>query len=171
MSSTLASRGGQHTPAELRNLIYSFTLASREPLSLYNFQIPPLLRVNSQMRREALPLFFAESTFDIELGSTFLDDKVGESSTSVHEEPFGENVDALGLPGSVEGVIENAGQTVLFRHVGFNLFRRRDLQTVRENREREIKRLLLAKLTLDVEMKRNSAKVCVYREFVCLNDV
>ena len=58
-------------PPELRNRIYSMSMATDDtiwiPCSNSQDMQPDITRVNSQIRREALPVFYAENTFQMDI--------------------------------------------------------------------------------------------------------
>ena len=59
----------EQLPAELRNVIYTFTVIESPPLQIDNHATqvnaaqPPLARTNRRIRAEVLPIFYAENTF------------------------------------------------------------------------------------------------------------
>lgn len=56
-------------PAELRNKIYSYAVLINKPIHLAAAFAPPITRVSKQLRAEALPVFFAENSFTVEVTS------------------------------------------------------------------------------------------------------
>lgn len=56
-------------PAELRNGVYSYAVLINKPIHLAAAFAPPITRVSKQVRAEALPVFFAENSFTVEVTS------------------------------------------------------------------------------------------------------
>ena len=56
---------------EIRNLIYMHAFRNPLPLYLGIVTLPPLLSVNRAVRAEALPVFFAATTFFTEVRSNW----------------------------------------------------------------------------------------------------
>lgn len=60
---THAQKGFLSAPAELRDLVYAFELTQPHRISLENVLLPKLYAVSPQVRREAMPIYYAVNRF------------------------------------------------------------------------------------------------------------
>lgn len=57
-------------PAEIRNEVYSLVISSStSPFNILTFSTPAISKVSTQLRSEALPLFFAEANFYVNVST------------------------------------------------------------------------------------------------------
>ncbi|KXT02060.1 hypothetical protein AC578_6687 [Pseudocercospora eumusae] len=60
-----------HLPAEIRNYIYEHVVSKDSVLRLRCFVLPGICRTSQQLRRESLPIFFAQNHFVAEVKTNF----------------------------------------------------------------------------------------------------
>ena len=56
---------------ELRNRIYAFATHAGKPQDLNRLWLPPVAKVSRQLWKEALPVYFANNTFTVEVGTNY----------------------------------------------------------------------------------------------------
>lgn len=107
-------------PPELRSLIYESVFSSADqPLDLSNFKLPKLLSVSRTVREEALPVFFAASTFTTTFRSNWcVRNKHWHSSEYIRHYETGKlNISAFLL----EGNLALPREAIRFHSVNFSV--------------------------------------------------
>ncbi|KAF7197818.1 hypothetical protein HII31_00907 [Pseudocercospora fuligena] len=117
-------------PAELRNRIYAFTFQNEknfgEQRSLALLATPAITRVSKQIRQETLPLFFATTSFRLDVCSYFTpnhDVRLRWPYTSAAQIS---NSGTLHIKQEVKKAIRYAGDKALIRNIEFYVCHARD---------------------------------------------
>ncbi|KAF2169251.1 hypothetical protein M409DRAFT_20474 [Zasmidium cellare ATCC 36951] len=105
-------------PPEIRNRIFSYALPGKGNNTLNrnvaNFRFPALSRVSREVRRQTLPIFFAEFDFVFNVGTNVTSLSDDNQEVACHETKL---AGTLGFLPQVQRFITDAGQAAVFRKV------------------------------------------------------
>ncbi|KAK4543949.1 hypothetical protein LTR36_004723 [Oleoguttula mirabilis] len=127
-------------PGEIRNSIYSYTfpgIAGIYSRDLADFKDPPITAVSRQVRKETLPLLFAEFNFKILVG-TDLAERTHDQDLAPHQRMTTStildrtsNAGILGIRRSVMKFLQESGAAAAFRDITFVVCEVGDVQALR----------------------------------------
>ncbi|KXT08398.1 hypothetical protein AC579_7310 [Pseudocercospora musae] len=116
-------------PAELRNRVYAFAFQNEkrfgEQRSLALLATPAVTRVSKQIRQETLPLFFATTSFRLDVASYLAPNPGGRTGHYTSRARY-QNSGKLHIKQEVKKAIRCAGDKALIRNIEFYVCNARD---------------------------------------------